>query len=94
METFLSGVLDHVLVGANTSGLKGLGTQLLIFVGHHVDAQREIVDIGTLASEIEDSDLGVGDTTVEPRLRERLKGKLNQYFPSTIIFIHSSHSTD
>ena len=31
-------------------------------------AEREFVDIGTLSSEIEDSDLRVWDTTVESRL--------------------------
>jgi len=33
-----------------------------------VDAEREVIDVGLLASEIEDADLGVGDTTVEPGL--------------------------
>jgi hypothetical protein len=72
METFLSGVLDEVLVGANTGGLEGLGTQLLILVGDKVNAEREVVNVGALAAKIEDSDLGVGDTTVEPGLRIRL----------------------
>lgn len=73
METFLAGVLDEVLVGANTGGLEGLGTQLLILVGDEVDAEREVVNVGTLAAEIKDLDLGVGDTTVEPGLGERLE---------------------
>ena len=73
MEAFLSAVLDEVLVGADAGGLEGLGAQLLILVGDEVDAQREVVDVGTLAAEIEDSDLGVGDTTVEPRLGIRLQ---------------------
>jgi hypothetical protein len=66
METLLSGVLDQVLVGANTGGLEGLRTQLLILVGNEVDAEGEVVNVGTLAAEIEDSDLRVGDTAVEP----------------------------
>ena len=73
METLLSGELDEVLVGANTGGLEGLGTQLLILVGDEVDAEREVVNVGALAAKIEDSDLGVGDTTVEPGLGIRLK---------------------
>lgn len=73
VETFLAGNLDEVLVGADTSGLEGLGTQLLILVGDEVDAEREVIDVGLLATEIEDADLGVGDTTVEPRLRVRLE---------------------
>jgi hypothetical protein len=32
METFLSGNLDKVLVGANTGGLESLGGQLLVLV--------------------------------------------------------------
>ena len=72
VEAFLSSVLDEVLVGADAGGLKGLGAQLLILVGDKVDAQREIVDAGTLAAKIEDSDLRVGYTTVEAGLGERL----------------------
>ena len=49
-----------------------LGGQLFILVGNEMDAQREVIDGGTLASEIEDLNLGVGNTTVEPRLRVRL----------------------
>lgn len=72
VETLLTGVLDEVLVGANTGGLEGLGAQLLILVGDEVDAEREVVDVGALSAQIEDADLGVGDTTVEPRLGIRL----------------------
>jgi hypothetical protein len=77
METFLAGNLDEVLVGANAGGLEGLRAQLLILVRHHVDAQGEIIDGSALAAKIEDADLGVRDTTVEPRLRIRL-GEANQ----------------
>lgn len=73
VETLLSGVLDEVLVGANTGGLEGLGAQLLILVGDEVDAEREVVDVGALSAQIEDADLGVGDTTVEPGLGIRLR---------------------
>lgn len=76
METFLSGVLDEVLVGANTGGLESLGAQLLILVGDEVDAEREVVDGSTLTAEIEDANLGVGDTTVEARLGVRLHEKI------------------
>jgi hypothetical protein len=38
VETFLSGELDEVLVGANTGGLKSFRAQLLVLVGDHVDA--------------------------------------------------------
>lgn len=68
VETLLSSDLDEVLVGADTGGLEGLGAQLLILVGHEVDAEREVVDGSALAAKIVDADLGVGDTTVEPGL--------------------------
>jgi len=68
METFLSSNLDEVLVGANTGGLESLGGQLLVLVGDQVDAEREVVDVRALATEIEDADLGVRYTAVEPAL--------------------------
>jgi hypothetical protein len=68
MERLLSGSLDHVLVGANTGGLESLGRQLLVLVGNKVDAEREVVDVRAFAAEIEDADLGVRYTTVEPAL--------------------------
>jgi hypothetical protein len=68
METFLSCNLDEVLVGANTGGLESLGGQLLVLVGDKVDAEREVVYVGLLATEVEDADLGIRYTTVEPAL--------------------------
>ena len=68
MERFLSTVLDEVLVGANTGGLERLGGQLLVLVGDQVNAEREVVYVGLLATKVEDADLGIGDTTVEPAL--------------------------
>jgi len=37
VETFLSGNLDEVFVGANTGGFEGFRAQLFIFVGNHVN---------------------------------------------------------
>lgn len=68
VEGFLAGCLHHVLVGANTGGFESLGGQLLIFVGDQVDAEGKLVDVRTLAAQVENADLGVGDTTVEARL--------------------------
>jgi hypothetical protein len=68
MEGFLSTVLDEVLVGANTGGLERLRGQLLVLVGDQVDAEREVVYVGLLATKVEDTDLGIGNTTVEPAL--------------------------
>lgn len=59
---------DGILVGANTGGFESLRGQLLVLVGDHVHAGREVVDIGLLTSKIEDTDLWVRDTTVEPGL--------------------------
>lgn len=61
------GSLDS-LVGANTGGFKGLRAQLLVLVGNEMDAERELIDIGSLATKIEDTNLRVGHTSVEARL--------------------------
>lgn len=63
----------NILVGANTGGFKGFGAQLFVFVRHHVHAKRELVDIGTLSSQIENTNLGVRYTTVESGFRVRLR---------------------
>ena len=63
----------HLLVGANSSSFKSLGAQLFVFVGDHVDAEGKFVDICTLATEVEDTNLRVGYTTVESRLGIWLK---------------------
>lgn len=79
METFLATVLDQVLVGADTGSLEGLRAQLLIFVGNEVNAEREVVDVGTLAAQVENANLRIGDTTVEAGLGIRLDDEC-QYF--------------
>jgi hypothetical protein len=84
METILSSELDQVFVGANTGGFESLGAQLLVLVGDEMDAQRELIDGRTLPAKIEDSDLRVGNTTVEPGLGIRLDSlvvSMVQYFP-------------
>lgn len=58
----------NLLVGANAGGFEGFRAQLFVLVGDHVNAKRELIDIGTLSSEIEDTDLGVRYATVESRL--------------------------
>jgi len=60
--------LRTVLVGANTSGFEGFGGQLFVLVGYHMDAQGEFIDVGALAAEVEDADLGIGNTTIEAGL--------------------------
>jgi hypothetical protein len=64
--------LHDVLVCTNTGSLKSFGAHLFVLVGDEVNAERELIDTSTLAAKVEDSDLGVGYTTVETRLRVRL----------------------
>ena len=66
VELILAAVLDKVLVAANTSGLHSLGGKLLQLVGDKMDGQRELIDAGLLSAQVEDTDLGIGDTTVKP----------------------------
>ena len=80
MERFFAGSLDHVLVCADTGCFEGFGGQLLVLVGHEMDAERELVDVGALAAEVEDADFGVGDTAVEARLGVLEKNELCQFF--------------
>lgn len=56
------------LVGANTSSLQRFGAQLFIFVGYQVDAEGKFVDVRTLSAKVEDTDLRIGNTTVEAGL--------------------------
>jgi hypothetical protein len=72
VETFLTGDLDEVLVGTDTGSFESFGGKLFVFVGDHVDAQGEVVHGSLLTTQVEDTDLGVGNTTVEPGLRVRL----------------------
>lgn len=58
----------NILVGTDTGGFEGLRRQLLVLVGHHVDAEGKFIDVGTLAAQIENADFGIGDTAVEAGL--------------------------
>jgi hypothetical protein len=74
LSSFATGVfclevdIGDILVGTNTGGFQSLRGELFIFVGDEVNAEGEVVDVGLLTSQIEDTDLGVGNTTVEPGL--------------------------
>ena len=72
----LSSLELNVLVGADTGSFQRFGTQLLILVGDHVDAEREFVDICTLSTKVEDSDLWIGHSSIEPCLRKRLSSSV------------------
>lgn len=45
-----------------------------------MDAEREVIDGSALAAQVEDADLGVGDTTVESRLGVGLEIDVLAYF--------------
>jgi hypothetical protein len=68
----LAGVLQQVLVASNTGGLKGAGCDLLLLVRDKMGHKGEHIYSGSLGTAVEDSDLGIGDTTAEPRLDVRL----------------------
>lgn len=72
MVSLLSAILQQVLVASNTGGLKGGGGDLLLLVGHKVSNEREHIYSGFLGTAVEDSDLGIGDTSAESRLDVRL----------------------
>jgi len=72
VELILSAVLHQILVTADTGSLHGLRGQLFQFSGHKMDRQRELIDTGLLSAKVKNTDLGVRDTTVEPRLGVRL----------------------
>ena len=81
MESFLSGGLHNVLVGANSGSLKSLGRKLLVLVRNEMAAEGEVIDGSLLSSEIIDSDLGIGDTSVvsglwEPVVRDESNGMI------------------
>jgi hypothetical protein len=59
VEGVLSGGLDDVLVGTNSSSFQGFGRQLFVFVGDQVATEGEVVDRSLLSTQIVDSDLGV-----------------------------------
>ena len=59
-------------VGANATGFQGLGGELFILVGHQMDTQGEVLYIGLLATQVEDPNFGIRDTSTETRLGVRL----------------------
>ena len=62
-----------LLVGANTGSFEGLGAQLFVLIGNHVDAERELVNIGSFATEIEDSCMIISFQAFENRSIEDVR---------------------
>jgi hypothetical protein len=62
-----------LLVGTDATSFESFWTQLLVFVGDHMDAKRKLIGVRSLSSKIEDADLGIGNATIEPRFGKRLQ---------------------
>ena len=58
----------NILVRADTGSFEGFRRQLLVFIGYHVDAEGEFIDVGTLAAQIENANFGIWDTAIEAGL--------------------------
>jgi len=67
-----TGVNGHVLVGRDTGSFERLGGKLLVFVRDHVDGAGVRVSVPLLATNIEDTDLWVWDTSAKAGLWVRL----------------------
>ena len=72
VEALSSDLGLHVLVASNSSSLKSLRGDLLLLVAHQMHAVGEEVVSSLLLSDVIDSKLGVGDSSVESRLGVRL----------------------
>ena len=57
MEGILARRLGHILVSTNTRSFQSLAGKLFILVRHKVGTERELVDVGTLTPEVENTDL-------------------------------------
>ena len=57
MERVLASRLGHILVSTDTSSFECFRRQLLVLVRHEMAAEGEIVDRGTLAAQIIDTNL-------------------------------------
>ena len=57
MERILPTRFGHILVRTDTRRLERLARQLFVLIRHQMAAERELVNVGALASEIENPDL-------------------------------------
>ena len=57
VERILSRRLCDILVGTNTSSFQRFRRELLVLVGNEMATKRELVNRGTFASQIENTDL-------------------------------------
>ena len=63
---------SHYFVGANTAGFKGFRWKLFILIGHQMNAEGEVFYASLLATQIENTNFRVGDTTIESWFGVRL----------------------
>lgn len=71
MKRILSALGGHVLVHDDTGSFKCLRGDLFFLSRDEVDTERKDVRVGLLLTDVEDSDLGVGDSSKVPRLDVR-----------------------
>ena len=57
VERILARVLSHVFVSANTGRFQSLRRDLFVLVRDEVSAEREVIDAGTLATQVKNADL-------------------------------------
>jgi hypothetical protein len=72
VEVILTGNLADILVGSNTGSFQGFTGNLFTFVRDQVDTEGEFITSCLLTTQVENTDLGVGDTTTETGLGVRL----------------------
>jgi hypothetical protein len=63
VEEILTGNLDHVLVASNTGSFEGLGSDLFVLIRNEVNSRWESVARRSLVTDVEDTELGVRDTS-------------------------------
>lgn len=72
VELIFSAELHQVLVAANATSFQSFSAQLFKFIGHEMNAEWEVIDESSLSAQIEDTNLGVWNTSTETRFRIRL----------------------
>lgn len=72
VEPITTSVLGDVLVSSDTGSFQGFRADLFALVGDQVHAEGEFVAGGLLAAQVEDTDLGIGDTAAVAGLGVRL----------------------
>jgi hypothetical protein len=72
VEGITASQLGDVPVGSDTGSFQGFAADLFAFVRDQVDAEREFVGSGLLATQVEDANFGVRDTAAVTALGVRL----------------------